>query len=89
MADVEYKSSRDGMRELLGSDEILTACMEAAGRARDRAIEAVSEDTMDNDAFYSAARKDSKGIARASVYTGNPHGYYANLKDNVLLKSLR
>lgn len=88
MASAEYKASREGMRELLGSDEVLAACTEFAGQVRDRAMSMVSEDTMDNDAFYSSSRSDSKGMARASVYTGNPHGYNACLSDNVLLKAL-
>lgn len=88
MASAEYKASREGMRELLGNDEVLAACTEFAGQVRDRAMSMVSEDTMDNDAFYSSSRIDSKGMARASVYTGNPHGYNACLSDNVLLKAL-
>ena len=88
MADVEYKPSRDGMIEMLGSQGVLDACIEAAGRIRDNALELVSDDDMDNDAFYANGRVDDKGIARASAYTGNPHGYYACLKDNVLLKAM-
>lgn len=88
MADAGYRPSKEGMRELLGSPEVLAACIEAAGRVRDSAVGMVSEDTMDNDAFYANGRVDSNGMARASVYTGNPHGYNACLKDNVLLKAL-
>lgn len=88
MADTEYKASREGMREMLGSQEMLACLSEYAGQTRDRALSMVSEDTMANDAFYSSSRIDSKGMARASVYTGNPHGYNACLKDNVLLKAL-
>ena len=88
MADVEYKASKEGMRELLGSPAVLDECMQAAGAVRDRAKSMVSEDAMKNDAFYSSGRVDSKGMARASVYTGNPHGYNACLSDNVLLKAL-
>ena len=87
-SDVEYKSSKEGMRELLGSEAVLAAIGECATATRERALSMVSEDTMDNDAFYSNARVDSNGMARASVYTGNPHGYNACLKDNVLLKAL-
>ena len=88
MADAEYKASREGMRELLRSDPINAACVKFAGEVRDRAISMVSTDEMDNDAFYATATVDSNGMARASVYTGNPHGYNACLKDNVLLKAL-
>lgn len=89
MADVEYKASREGMREMLGSSEVLSCLAEYAGQVRDRALSMVSDDdSMVNDAFYSSSRIDSKGMARASVYTGNPHGYNACLKDNVLLKAL-
>jgi len=88
MADAEYKASREGMRELLGSDEVLRALAEYAGGVRDRANAMVSSDDMRNDAFYSASTVDSKGMARASVYSGNPHGYNACLSDNVLLKAL-
>ena len=87
MADVEYKASREGMREMLGSSEVLSCLAEYAGQVRGRALGMVSDDDMQNDAFYSASRIDSKGMARASVYTGNPHGYNACLKDNVLLKA--
>ena len=88
MADVDYRASKEGMRELMGSPEILEACMEVAGRIRDDANAMVSEDGMRNDAFYASGRIDSKGMARASCYTGNPHGYNACLRDNVLLKAL-
>lgn len=88
MADAGYRPSKEGMRELLGSQEVLGALAEYAGGVRDRALSMVSQDTMDNDAFYSSSRIDSNGMARASVYTGNPHGYNACLKDNVLLKAL-
>ena len=88
MADVEYKPSTMGMREMLGSPEVLNACIEGAGKIRDNAMSMISEDEMVNDAFYANGRIDSKGMARASCYTGNPHGYYACLKDNVLLKAM-
>ena len=87
MAD-DYKPSREGMRDMLGSPEMLDTLMEYAGQRRDVALSMVSSDGMDNDAFYSSGRIDSKGMARASVYTGNPHGYNACLKDNVLLKAM-
>lgn len=87
MAD-DYKPSREGMREMLGSQEMLAILSEYAAQTRDRALSMVSEDAMANDAFYSSSRIDSGGMARASVYTGNPHGYNACLKDNVLLKAL-
>ena len=88
MGSVTYRASEGGMREMLGSDGILAACIEGAGEIRDRANEMVSEDTMDNDAFYANGRIDSKGMARASAYTGNTHGYNACLKNNVLLKAM-
>lgn len=88
MADVEYKASREGMCALLGSPDVLAAVTGKADQVRDRANAMVSSDTMTNDAFYSSGRIDSKGMARASVYTGNPHGYNACLSDNVLLKAL-
>ena len=88
MADAEYTPSPEGMRELMGSPAVLAACIEAAGGIRDRALSMVSDDGMVNDAFYSSGRLDSKGMARASCYTGNPHGYNACLKDNVLLKAM-
>ena len=88
MADVEYKASREGMIEMLGSSEVLALLGDIADRARDRAISMVSDDDMRNDAFYSATRLNSKGIAHAVVYTGNPHGYNACLSDNVLLKAI-
>ena len=88
MADTKYVASHEGMIELLGSDTVNGAVAEAARNIRDRANAMVSEDTMVNDAFFSSYRKDSKGMARASVYTGNPHGYNACLKDNVLLKAI-
>ena len=87
MAD-DYKPSREGMREMLGSQEMLACLSEYAEQTRDRALSMVSEDAMANDSFYSSSRIDSGGMARASVYTGNPHGYNACLKDNVLLKAL-
>ena len=88
MADVEYRASKAGMVALLGSPDILDRLLDEAGKVRDRANEMVSDDEMKNDAFYSNGRIDAKGMARASVYSGNPHGYYANLSDNVLLKAL-
>lgn len=88
MADVEYKASKDGMREMLGSAAVLAAVSDRADQVRDRANSMVSNDKMSNDAFYSAHRVDSNGMARASVYTGNPHAYNACLSDNVLLKAL-
>lgn len=88
MASGDYKPSKEGMRELLGSPEVLACLTEYAGSVRDRANAMVSEDAMANDAFYSSGRIDSNGMARASVYTGNPHGYNACLKDNVLLKAI-
>ena len=77
------------MIALLGSPAVNGAVYEAAAQIRERANSMVSRDRMDNDAFYSSSRIDSKGMARASVYTGNPHGYNACLSDNVLLKALR
>lgn len=88
MADTKYVASHEGMIELLGSDTVNGAVAEAARNIRDRANAMVSEDTMVNDAFFSSYSVDSKGMARASVYTGNPHGYNACLKDNVLLKAI-
>lgn len=88
MADVEYKASREGMKSMLGSPEVMGPLIEYAGQVRDRANSMVSNDNMVNDAFYSSHRVDSNGMARASVYTGNPHGYNACLSDNVLLKAL-
>ena len=88
MADGKYEASREGMRELLGSGAVSSAIAQCASNVRDRANSMVSADTMGNDAFYSSSRTDSKGMARASVYTGNPHGYNACLSDNVLLKAL-
>ena len=89
MADVDYKASREGMRALLGSPEVLAICRDKASQVRDTANAMVSEDKMVNDAFYSSSRIDSNGMARASVYTGNPHGYNACLSTNVLLKAMR
>ena len=88
MADVYYKPNKEGMKELLGSSAVLSVCNDHASETRERAKAMVSDDSMRNDAFYSASRKDSKGIARASVYTGNTHGYNACLANNVLLKAL-
>jgi len=88
MANTEYKASKEGMVVLLGSPDILAACVEKANQVRDRANAMVSDDQMTNDAFYAAGRVDGKGMARASVYTGSPHGYNACLSDNVLLKAL-
>ena len=88
MADVEYKASKAGMINLLGSPTINAAVADCAKQCRERAISMLSEDTMDNDAFCSSYGTDSKGMARATVYTGNPHGYNACLSDNVLLKAL-
>lgn len=88
MADVEYKASKEGMVELLGSAAVLSAVSSQADQVRNRASSMVSDDKMSNDAFYSAHRVDDKGMARASVYTGNPHAYNACLSDNVLLKAL-
>ena len=88
MADVKYVASREGMIELLGSETVNGAVAECARNIRERANAMVSEDKMQNDAFYSSYTKDAKGMARASVYTGNPHGYNACLSDNVLLKAI-
>ena len=88
MADVEYEPSREGMRELMGSPTALEACRERAARTCDRANSMVSPDSMSNNDFIWSARLDGKGMARASVYTGNPHGYNACLSNNVLLKAL-
>ncbi|MBQ9002191.1 MAG: hypothetical protein IJ087_10090 [Eggerthellaceae bacterium] len=88
MADVEYRPSKEGMRALLGSEGVLAACIGYAGEVRDRANSMVSDDAMVNDAFYASGRVDSNGMARASAYTGNPHGYNACLSENVLLKAL-
>jgi len=73
---------------LLGSDTINGAVAECARTICDRANAMVSSDPMHNDAFYTSYTKDAKGMARASVYTGNPHGYRACLKNNVLLKAI-
>ena len=86
--DVEYKASKEGMIALLGSAEILGEITRCAEQVCDRANVMVSDDQMSNEAFYSSSKVDSKGMARASVYTGNPHGYNACLSDNVLLKAL-
>ena len=88
MADVEYKASKAGMINLLGSPTINAAVADCAKQCRERAISMLSDDTMDNDAFYANGRIDSKGMARASAYTGNTHGYNACLRDNVLLKAM-
>ena len=88
MADAEYKASGAGMKALLGSPEVLAAVTEYAEGVRERAASMVSDDDMKNDAFYMASKIGTSGFARASVYTGNPHGYYATLSDNVLLKAL-
>lgn len=88
MANADYVPNRVGMREMLGSPEVLDSLLEAAGEIRDRAVAMVSEDEMDNDAFYASGRIDSKGMARASVYAGNPHGENACLSSNVLLKAM-
>ena len=88
MGDTRYVASQEGMRELLGGPEMLDACVRAAGEIRDRALDMISDDKMDNDAFYANGRIDSKGMARASAYTGNTHGYNACLRDNVLLKAM-
>ena len=88
MADVKYVASREGMIALLGSDTINGAVAECAAKIRDTANAMVSDDDMRNDAFYSSYHVDSKGMARASVYSGNPHGYNACLSDNVLMKAL-
>ena len=88
MGNCEYKASKDGMVALLGSKTINGAVAECAKGIRERANAMVSEDAMVNDAFFSSYTVDSKGMARASVYTGNPHGYNACLSDNVLLKAI-
>ena len=89
MADaVEYKPSKEGMKALLGSAEVLAIIAERASHACATANAMVSADAMTNDAFMSASRIDDKGFARASVYTANPHGYNACLSDNVLLKAM-
>ena len=88
MDSVEVVVNRDGVRVMLGSDGVLAVLKSKADQVRDTANSMVSPDNMDNDAFYSAARVDGKGMARASVYTGSPHGYNACLSDNVLLKAL-
>ena len=88
MADVEYKPSKEGMRELMGSPTALEACREKASQVCGKANSMVSHDSMLNEPFIWSARLDGKGMARASVYTGNPHGYNACLSNNVLLKAL-
>ena len=88
MDSVEIVVNKDGVRDMLGSDGVMAVLKGKADQVRDIALGMVSEDNLDNDAFYSAARVDDKGIARSSVYTGNPHGYNACLSDNVLLKAL-
>lgn len=88
MGDTRYVASQEGMRAMLGDQGVLDACIRAATAISDRANAMVSDDEMVNDAFYANGRIDSKGMARAAAYTGNPHGYNACLRDNVLLKAM-
>lgn len=74
----EFKLNRDGVRELLKSDEVSTMLDEYATKIKERA----------GDGF---AQKSTKGNTRASavVYADSPKGFFRNLRGNVLLKAMK
>lgn len=88
MAETVYVPTPGALREVCGMQEVLDACMERAEAICTNANSMVGPDDMRNDPFSFNGRIDSKGMARASCYSSNPHGYRADLEYNVLLKAM-
>lgn len=78
MSRVKVKLNRAGVRELLKSPEMEALCMDKARAVKDRA----------GDNYEAEVRRYSERTG-AAVYPANADGYYDNLKNNTLLRSLK
>ncbi len=78
MAKVKIVLNRAGVRELLKSPEAGEICMEHARQIQERAGE-----------HYIAEARRYPERTGAAVYPSDSEGYYDNLKNNTLVRSLK
>lgn len=78
MAKVKIVLNSAGIRELLKSQEAGAICMEYAGQIQQRAGEH----------FEAEARRYPERTG-AAVYPSDAEGYFDNLKNNTLLRSMK
>lgn len=78
MSKVKVKLNRAGVRALLKSTEVEAACMEKARAIKERA----GED-------YEAEVRRYPERTGVAVHPANAEGYYDNLKNNTLLRSMK
>jgi hypothetical protein len=77
MADYKFKLSKEGVIELLKSEEMSDVCYRYASK-----VAAIAGDG------YEADRYAGKSRVNSSVRATTPKAYYSNLKHNTLLKAL-
>ena len=78
MSKVRVKLNRAGVRELLKSQEIAEECMDHARQIQSRAGE-----------HYAAETRRYPERTGAAVYPADAAGYYDNLRNNTLVRSLK
>ncbi len=78
MSKVKIKLNRAGVRELLKSQEMANCCMQEARRVQTSA-----------GANYQAEVRNYPERTGAAVFPANAEGYYDNLNNNTLLRSLK
>lgn len=78
MSNVKVVLNKEGVRELLKSQEVMNECKKHASDIAERAGEG-----------YEVSTYTGKNRANARVRAATPHAYYSNLKHNTLLKALK
>lgn len=78
MSKVRVKLNKAGVRELLKSQEIAGECMEHAKQIQGRAGK-----------HYAAEIRRYPERTGAAVYPSDPAGYYDNLRNNTLVRSMK
>lgn len=78
MSKVRIKLNKAGVRELLKSQEMAGECMEHARRIQGRAGE-----------HYAVEERRYPERAGAAVYPSDAEGYYDNLRNNTLVRSMK
>lgn len=78
MSRIKVKLNKAGVRSLLKSAEVAEACMQEARQIQARAGE-----------NYEAEARRYPERTGAAVYPANADGYYDNLHNNTLLRSMK
>ncbi|MDO5329009.1 MAG: hypothetical protein Q4E88_02760 [Coriobacteriia bacterium] len=85
---IKFKPNPQGIKQILGSSEMLNACGNAADKICNRANSMATDVHGQGDPYKSARDINQKGFAHGAVYTNSLYGVRDNAKNNTLLKAM-